>query len=104
LFDCRYRGRHVCLFEYSGALIKRGRDGVGSHIDLSMLEALTEWMSFPMYYAYEGASAPKRSGAEHATIYPYGPFAAGDGNVVMLWLQMSVSGRCFANKCCRMRH
>ena len=69
------------------ALIKRGRDGVGSHIDLSMLEALTEWMSFPMYYAYQGASAPVRSGAEHATIYPYGPFAAGDGKVVMLGLQ-----------------
>lgn len=78
------------MYAYSNilaALIKRGRDGIGSHIDLSMLEALTEWMSFPMYYAYEGASAPKRSGAEHATIYPYGPFAAGDGNVVMLGLQ-----------------
>ncbi|WDZ94499.1 CaiB/BaiF CoA-transferase family protein [Herbaspirillum sp. WKF16] len=78
------------MYAYSNilaALIKRGRDGRGSHIDLSMLEALTEWMSFPMYYAYQGASAPVRSGAEHATIYPYGPFAAGDGKVVMLGLQ-----------------
>ena len=78
------------MYAYSNilaALIKRGRDGKGSHIDLSMLEALTEWMSFPMYYAYQGASAPVRSGAEHATIYPYGPFAAGDGKTVMLGLQ-----------------
>ncbi|HZG19418.1 MAG TPA: CaiB/BaiF CoA-transferase family protein [Herbaspirillum sp.] len=78
------------MYAYSNilaALIKRGRDGRGSHIDLSMLEALTEWMSFPLYYAYQGASAPVRSGAEHATIYPYGPFAAGDGKTVMLGLQ-----------------
>jgi itaconate CoA-transferase len=78
------------MYAYShilAALIKRGRDGTGSHIDLSMLESLTEWMSFPMYYAYQGASAPVRSGAEHATIYPYGPFTAGDGKVVMLGLQ-----------------
>jgi itaconate CoA-transferase len=48
---------------------------------------MAEWMSFPMYYAFEGASAPQRSGAAHATIYPYGPFPAGDGKVVMLGLQ-----------------
>jgi itaconate CoA-transferase len=52
-----------------------------------MLEALSEWMSYPMYYAFEGASAPERSGAAHATIYPYGPFEAGDGRIVMLGLQ-----------------
>ncbi len=78
------------MYAYSNilaALIKRGRDGRGSHIDLSMLEALTEWMSFPLYYAYQGAGAPQRSGAEHATIYPYGPFTAGDGKTVMLGLQ-----------------
>ena len=33
------------------ALILRGKTGVGSHIDVSMLEALGEWMGFPMYYA-----------------------------------------------------
>ncbi|MCP1573174.1 itaconate CoA-transferase [Herbaspirillum rubrisubalbicans] len=78
------------MYAYSNilaALIQRGRDGRGSHIDLSMLEALAEWMSFPLYYAYQGASAPQRSGAEHATIYPYGPFTAGDGKTVMLGLQ-----------------
>jgi itaconate CoA-transferase len=52
-----------------------------------MLEALSEWMSFPMYYAYKGANPPPRNGASHATIYPYGPFKAGDGKTVMLGLQ-----------------
>jgi crotonobetainyl-CoA:carnitine CoA-transferase CaiB-like acyl-CoA transferase len=69
------------------ALILRDKTGEGSHIDISMLEALGEWMGFPMYYAYEGASAPQRSGASHATIYPYGPFPVGDGNTIMLGLQ-----------------
>jgi crotonobetainyl-CoA:carnitine CoA-transferase CaiB-like acyl-CoA transferase len=69
------------------ALILRDKTGVGSHIDVSMLEALGEWMGFPMYYAFEGASPPQRSGASHATIYPYGPFPVGDGNTIMLGLQ-----------------
>ncbi len=69
------------------ALLQRGKTGKGSVIDISMLEALSEWMSFPMYYAYKGAEPPPRSGASHATIYPYGPFKAGDGKTVMLGLQ-----------------
>jgi itaconate CoA-transferase len=52
-----------------------------------MLEATTEWMGFPLYYAFDGAAPPPRAGAAHATIYPYGPFPAGDGQVVMLGLQ-----------------
>jgi itaconate CoA-transferase len=78
------------MYAYTGilaALLQRQRTGQGSHIEVSMLEALTEWMSYPLYYAFEGASAPERSGAAHATIYPYGPFAAGDGKIVMLGLQ-----------------
>ena len=69
------------------ALLQRGKTGKGSVIDISMLEALSEWMSFPMYYAYDGADPPPRNGASHATIYPYGPFKAGDGKTVMLGLQ-----------------
>ncbi len=52
-----------------------------------MLEALAEWMGFPLYYAFDGAPPPPRAGASHATIYPYGPFRAGDGAMVMLGLQ-----------------
>jgi itaconate CoA-transferase len=69
------------------ALLLRGKTGQGSHIDVSMLEALTEWMGYPLYYAYDGATPPPRSAASHASIYPYGPFVAGDGGTVMLGLQ-----------------
>ena len=69
------------------ALLLRGRIGKGSTIDVSMLESLGEWMGYPLYYAYDGAEPPPRNGASHATIYPYGPFNAGDGGTVMLGLQ-----------------
>lgn len=78
------------MYAYSNiltALIQRGRTGRGKHIDVSMLESMVEWMSYPLYYAYQGASPPPRAGAAHATIYPYGPFATGDGKVVMMGLQ-----------------
>ncbi|RYF40554.1 MAG: CoA transferase, partial [Comamonadaceae bacterium] len=78
------------MYGYSNilvALIERGRTGRGKRIDVSMLESMVEWMSYPMYYAFEGASPPPRAAAAHATIYPYGPFPAGDGKTVMLGLQ-----------------
>src|SRR5690606_29777586 len=55
--------------------------------DVSMLESLVEWMGYPLYYAYKGATPPPRAGAAHATIYPYGPFPTGGGGTVMLGLQ-----------------
>ncbi|MET0981963.1 MAG: CaiB/BaiF CoA-transferase family protein [Telluria sp.] len=69
------------------AIIQRGRTGEGCHIDVSMLESMAEWMSYPLYYAIDGATPPPRAGAAHATIYPYGPFPVGDGKTVMLGLQ-----------------
>ncbi len=69
------------------ALLERRQSGRGKAIDVSMLESMVEWMSYPLYYAYDGAEPPPRAGAAHATIYPYGPFPAGDGKVVMLGLQ-----------------
>jgi len=78
------------MYAYSSilsALLLRGRTGRGSHIDVSMLESLAEWMGYPLYYAFEGAEPPPRMGAAHATIFPYGPFKAGDGRDVMLGLQ-----------------
>ncbi len=80
----------AAMYAYSSvlsALLLRGKTGQGSHIDVSMLESLAEWMSYPLYYAYDGAQPPPRSGAAHASIYPYGPFATGDGGMVMLGLQ-----------------
>ena len=69
------------------ALIQCDKTGEGAHIDISMLESLAEWMGFPMYYATDNEPPPPRTGASHATIYPYGPFLAGDGASVMLGLQ-----------------
>ena len=64
------------------ALLKRGRTGVGDHVDISMLEAMTEWMGYPLYYSLDGAEPPPRAGAGHATIYPYGPFPTADGTIL----------------------
>jgi itaconate CoA-transferase len=80
------------------ALIQRGHTGEGCRIDISMLESMVEWMSFPLYYAYDGAQPPVRAGASHATIYPYGPFPAGDGKVVMLGLQNEREWAVFCDK------
>ena len=80
------------------ALIQRDKTGEGSHIDVSMLEALGEWMGFPMYYTTDDALPPPRSAAAHATIYPYGPFAAGDGRKVILGLQNEREWLQFCNK------
>ncbi len=65
------------------ALLNRVKTGTGATIEVSMLEAMAEWMGFPMYYAMDGASPPKRSGANHATIYPYGPYTTADGTVFL---------------------
>src|ERR1700761_2611309 len=69
------------------AVIQRNKTGKGCRLDVSMLESLGEWMSFPMYYAYEGATPPALAGAEHAAIYPYGPFDTGENGTVMLGMQ-----------------
>ncbi|WP_336693227.1 CaiB/BaiF CoA-transferase family protein [Delftia acidovorans] len=80
------------------ALLLRGRTGEGSHIDVSMLEALGEWMGYPMYYAFDGAPPPPRTGASHASIYPYGPFETGDGGTVMLGLQNEREWKTFCDQ------
>ena len=83
------------------ALLQRGKTGRGSRIDVSMLESMAEWMSYPLYYAFDGAEPPPRAGAAHATIYPYGPFPAGDGRTVMLGLQNEREWGVFCNQVLR---
>lgn len=78
------------MYAYTGilsALLLRGKTGVGSRVDVSMLESLVEWMGYPMYYAFDGVEPPARAGASHSTIYPYGPFPVGKSDTVMLGLQ-----------------
>jgi len=89
------------MYAYSNilaALLQRQQTGRGAHLDISMLESLVEWMSYPLYYAFAGAAPPPRSGASHATIYPYGPFPAGDGKTVMLGLQNEREWTVFCEK------
>jgi itaconate CoA-transferase len=89
------------MYAYSSilaALLQRGKTGQGCSIDVSMFECMAEWMGYPMYYAFDGALPPSRAGASHATIYPYGPFAAGDGKTVMLGLQNEREWRLFCEK------
>ena len=89
------------MYAYSNilaALIQRGKTGKGSRVEVSMLETMAEWMSYPLYYAIDDAAPPQRSGAAHSTIYPYGPFTAGDGKVVMLGLQNEREWAVFCEK------
>ena len=77
------------MYAYSGiltALLCRQRTGVGTTVDVSLFEALGEWMGYPAYYS-SGGQAPARAGASHASIAPYGPFLSGDGQTVYLGIQ-----------------
>lgn len=78
------------------ALVRRERSGEGATIEITMLEALGEWMGFPAYFTAYGGAAPPRSGAYHATIVPYGPFKAGDGQTLFISVQ---NEREFASFC-----
>lgn len=78
------------MYAYTGvltAIISRYKTGKGAIIEVSMLEALAEWMGYPLYYSAYGDNEPTRTGASHATIYPYGPFKAGDGKMVFMGIQ-----------------
>ncbi|HSO59032.1 MAG TPA: CaiB/BaiF CoA-transferase family protein [Paenisporosarcina sp.] len=78
------------MYAYTGiltAIIARYKTGKGAIIEVSMLEALAEWMGYPMYYSGYGEAEPKRSGASHATIYPYGPFKVGNNKKVFMGIQ-----------------
>lgn len=89
------------MYAYSSilaALLQRGKTGVGSNIEVSMLESMVEWMNYPLYYAFGEAPQPDRAGAEHATIYPYGPFPTGDGKTIMLGLQNEREWSIFCEK------
>jgi itaconate CoA-transferase len=78
------------MYAYSGilaALYERERTGEGSRLDVAMLDALGEWMSQPYYYSVYGGHPARRTGARHASISPYGPYAAAGGGQVFLGLQ-----------------
>jgi crotonobetainyl-CoA:carnitine CoA-transferase CaiB-like acyl-CoA transferase len=65
------------------ALFRRERTGEGAQIEVSLFDALADWMGFPMYYTAYGGTAPARTGARHAVIAPYGPFLVSDGLIFL---------------------
>lgn len=78
------------MYAFSGilaALYERDRTGVGTEVEVSLFDSLTEWMGYPLYYAAYGGTPPRRTGTSHAAIAPYGTFAAGDGTEVVLSIQ-----------------
>src|SRR5262249_53459064 len=78
------------MYAYSGvlaALIARNQTGCGTTVDVSLFDALGEWMAAPMYYAMYGGEAPARTGPNHASIAPYGPFTTAGGGEVFLAIQ-----------------
>jgi itaconate CoA-transferase len=78
------------MYAYSGilaALFRRERTGEGATIEVSLFEALAEWMGFPAYFTLYGGKEPPRTGASHAAIAPYGPFECGDQGVIFLGIQ-----------------
>jgi len=78
------------MYAYSAvltALLTRATTGLGTAIDISLFDALGEWMGAPAYYTAYGGAEPVRSGAAHATIAPYELFVAGDDTEIYLAIQ-----------------
>jgi crotonobetainyl-CoA:carnitine CoA-transferase CaiB-like acyl-CoA transferase len=89
------------MYAYSGilaALLQREKTGKGGRIEVTMLDALGEWMGYPLYYTHFSGAAPPRTGPDHATIVPYGRYLTGDGKSVMLGLQNEREWAAFCDK------
>ncbi|CAN0373563.1 MAG: CaiB/BaiF CoA transferase family protein [Pseudohongiellaceae bacterium] len=80
------------------ALLARTQSGQGQEINITMLDAMVEWMGFPLYYSLDGQQPPPRSGADHASIYPYGVFQCAGGEPLMLGLQNEREWREFCTR------
>jgi itaconate CoA-transferase len=89
------------MYAYSGvlsALLQRSRSGKGSRVEVAMFEALCEWMLQPLLYAHFAGKPIPRTGADHASIVPYGRFTAGDGKDVMMGIQNEREWAVFCDK------
>jgi itaconate CoA-transferase len=78
------------MYAFSGvltALYERERTGRGSHVDVSMLEALGEWMTQPVNFTVYGGHPARRTGARHTSISPYGPYTVAGGGQVFIGIQ-----------------
>jgi crotonobetainyl-CoA:carnitine CoA-transferase CaiB-like acyl-CoA transferase len=78
------------MYAFSGiltALYERERTGQGTSVDVSMLEALGEWMSQPVNFTVYGNHPARRTGARHTSISPYGPYTVAGGGQVFIGIQ-----------------
>ncbi|HTA02154.1 MAG TPA: CaiB/BaiF CoA-transferase family protein [Streptosporangiaceae bacterium] len=74
------------MYAFTGvltALYERERTGAGTTVEVAMLDALGEWMTQPYLYAVYGGEQPRRTGARHASISPYGPYAVAGGQIFL---------------------
>ena len=84
------------MYAYSGilsALLQRDRTGRGGTVLVSLFDALTEWMSYPLQLARLTGRAPARTGARHAAIAPYGGYVTADGDELLLAVQNEAEWR-----------
>ncbi|MDX3454849.1 CaiB/BaiF CoA-transferase family protein [Streptomyces sp. ME02-8801-2C] len=78
------------MYAFSGvlaALVRRGVTGRGGPVEVSMLDALAEWMGHPLHHAMHDGTPPARTGLAHAVIAPYDAYATADGGRVLLSVQ-----------------
>ncbi|MDM9558440.1 CaiB/BaiF CoA transferase family protein [Bordetella petrii] len=88
------------MYAYSGilaALLQRARTGIGLQVEVTMLEALTEWMSYALNFAHYGGTPPARNGVAHPAIAPYGQYRTGDGQSIIFGLQNDREWRQFCD-------
>ncbi|GAB7107342.1 CoA transferase [Streptomyces phaeofaciens JCM 4814] len=80
----------AAMYAFSGvlaALVRRGTTGRGGPVEVSMLEALAEWMGHPLHHTIHGGTPPERTGLAHAVIAPYDAYPTADGGRVLLSVQ-----------------
>jgi itaconate CoA-transferase len=80
------------------ALVRRERTGEGAAVEVSMLDALAEWVSAPLYNAVYGEGQPRRTGRRHHAIAPYGTFTLADGSTVLVAVQSDAEWRSLAEQ------
>lgn len=78
------------MYAFSGiltGLLQRTKSGQGCALEVSLFDSLAEWMGNPSYFAHYSGASPKRTGARHATIAPYGPFVTQDDHMLFVAVQ-----------------
>jgi len=63
------------------ALLERERTGKGRYLELSLFDAILEWMHVPLLYVMHTGRPFPRSGQRHNLIVPYGPYLCRDGTI-----------------------